>query len=86
MPIYEYQCERCGGRFEFMQRPGEPPPGGCPRCGGPLRKLLSPCGLIFRGTGFYATDYASKERAREGRSEDKGEGGEGGEGRKEQGS
>jgi len=79
MPIYEYQCERCGKRFEFMQRHGEQPPAGCPNCGGRLRKLLSPCGLIFKGTGFYATDYASKGRAQEGRSEGKeGEGKEGG--------
>jgi putative FmdB family regulatory protein len=68
MPTYVYECERCGHRFELMQGMTDPPRQRCPKCRGKVRRLLTPGGgLIFRGTGFYATDYKHKEeRARRG--------------------
>ena len=62
MPTYEYQCKRCKRTFEYFQFFGEPPKTKCEECGGKLTKLLSPgAGLIFKGSGFYATDYKAKE-------------------------
>lgn len=59
MPIYEYQCKKCGERVELMQRFSDPPLEKC-QCGGEMRKLLSPPALVFKGTGWYITDYARK--------------------------
>ncbi len=56
MPIYEYLCTRCDHRFERLQPVGSPPEP-CPRCGGTTRRLLGTVGLVFRGSGFYTTDY-----------------------------
>lgn len=58
MPTYEYQCDRCGKNFEFFQSMSEPRKETCEVCGGKLTKLLSAgSGLIFKGSGFYITDY-----------------------------
>ncbi len=62
MPIYEYACTSCGERTEAKQRFSDPPLEVCPVCGGRLRKLYSPVGIVFKGTGFYSTD-ARKDRA-----------------------
>lgn len=64
MPIYEYQCEACGHTFEAMQKFSDDPIASCVVCSGPVRKLLSPPGLVFKGTGFYATDYQRKKTAK----------------------
>lgn len=56
MPIYEYACTACGERTEVRQSFDEPPLQDCSLCGGKLRKLFSPVGIVFRGSGFYATD------------------------------
>jgi len=66
MPTYVYECERCGHRFEVLQGITEQPRQRCPECRGKVRRLLTPGGgLIFRGSGFYVTDYKHKEdRAR----------------------
>jgi putative FmdB family regulatory protein len=58
MPTYEYECLKCHHRLEVFQKISEPPLGECPRCKGKLKKLIS-CGsgLIFKGSGFYITDY-----------------------------
>ncbi|MBM3293131.1 MAG: zinc ribbon domain-containing protein [Candidatus Aminicenantes bacterium] len=61
MPIYEYECETCRKRFEKLQKASDPPCRKCPNCDGPLRKLLSPPAIQFKGKGFYITDYAKKE-------------------------
>jgi putative FmdB family regulatory protein len=58
MPLYEYQCESCGHRFEQIQKFSDPPLTECPNCGGPLRKLLSSPAIQFKGSGWYITDYA----------------------------
>jgi putative FmdB family regulatory protein len=72
MPTYVYECERCGHRFEVLQGITEPPRQRCPNCRGKVRRLVTPGGgLIFRGSGFYVTDYKHKEeRARRGETAD----------------
>ena len=58
MPTYEYVCEECGYRFERFQSMTEEPVKTCPKCGGKVRRLISTgAGIIFKGPGFYATDY-----------------------------
>lgn len=56
MPIYEYACTACGERTEARQSFSDPPLTECPHCGGSLRKLYSPVGIVFKGSGFYSTD------------------------------
>ncbi len=59
MPTYEYKCEKCGNQFEIFQSIKDDPLTWCAKCGhDSLKKLISvPAGLIFKGTGFYLTDY-----------------------------
>ena len=57
MPLYEYQCDSCGHRFERIQKFSDPAPDACPSCGGPVRKLISSPAIQFKGSGFYITDY-----------------------------
>jgi putative FmdB family regulatory protein len=60
MPTYEYECRKCGHRFEKFQRISEAPAKRCPKCRGAVRRLLGTGGgLIFKGSGFYITDYRS---------------------------
>lgn len=58
MPLYEYQCDSCGHRFERIQKFSDPPIAECPNCGAPVRKLLSSPAIQFKGSGWYITDYA----------------------------
>jgi len=60
MPLYEYQCETCGHRFEVIQKFSDAPLETCPKCGGVVRKLLSSPAFHFKGSGWYITDYARK--------------------------
>lgn len=60
MPTYEYACTACGERTEAKQGFDDPPLDTCLVCGGKLRKLYSPVGIVFRGTGFYSTDGRKK--------------------------
>jgi putative FmdB family regulatory protein len=57
VPIYEYQCEDCGDVVEAFQKMSDEPLTVCERCGGPLRKVLHPVAIHFKGSGFYTTDY-----------------------------
>jgi len=58
MPTYEYACANCGHRFEEFQRISAEPIRECPKCSGRLERVINGgVGLIFRGTGFYLTDY-----------------------------
>jgi putative FmdB family regulatory protein len=57
MPLYEYECDACGRRFERIQKFSDPPETVCPTCGGAVRKLLSSPAIQFKGSGFYITDY-----------------------------
>ncbi len=59
MPIYEYQCQKCG-TFEVSQRITENPLGKCPTCKGKVKKLISNTSFQLKGTGWYVTDYARK--------------------------
>jgi len=63
MPLYEYECERCEHRFEKIQKFSDPPVKECPKCGGPVRKLMSSPAIQFKGSGWYITDYARKDSA-----------------------
>jgi putative FmdB family regulatory protein len=56
MPVYEYECEQCGVRFERLQRMSEAPLTDCPECGGHIHRVMQPVGVIFKGSGFYVTD------------------------------
>jgi putative FmdB family regulatory protein len=57
VPIYEYQCDDCGASFEAFQKMSDDPHVECDKCGGPLRKVLHPVAIHFKGSGFYTTDY-----------------------------
>ena len=61
MPTYEYECTACGQHIEVFQRFSEDPLTTCGVCGGPLRKVFHPAGIVFKGSGFYATDSRSKK-------------------------
>ena len=56
MPIYLYQCDTCGVRFERRQAISELPLTDCPECDGHVRRIIQPVGVIFKGSGFYITD------------------------------
>jgi putative FmdB family regulatory protein len=60
MPLYEYQCDACGARFERIQKFSDPLVTVCPTCGGRVQKLISSPAFQFKGSGFYITDYARK--------------------------
>lgn len=60
MPTYEYKCDDCGYTFERFQGIKDKPITKCPKCSGNVRRLIGPgAGVIFKGSGFYATDYAN---------------------------
>lgn len=60
MPTYTYRCENCGVQFERQQRFNDPPLTKCPECKKKaLRKVYTPVGIVFKGSGFYATDHRS---------------------------
>lgn len=70
MPTYEYECEKCGHRFELFQSMKDEPRKRCPKCRGKVRRLLGTgAGMIFKGSGFYATDYRSDSYQKEKKSD-----------------
>jgi putative FmdB family regulatory protein len=68
MPLYEYQCDVCAHRFEVIQKFSDAPIEVCPKCGGPVGKLLSSPAIQFKGSGWYITDYARAGKATDGSS------------------
>ncbi len=56
MPTYDYQCRSCGHVIEVIHAMTDDGPSVCERCGGSLRRVLYPAGIIFKGSGFYSTD------------------------------
>jgi len=56
MPIYSYKCTKCDHHFEVRQRFSDDPLTECPVCGSPVRKVITPVGIVFKGSGFYVTD------------------------------
>ena len=63
MPLYEYECDGCGQRFELIRKFSDPPVTSCTTCNGSVRKLFSSPAIRFKGTGWYVTDYARKPSA-----------------------
>ena len=64
MPLYEYQCDACGRRFEIIQKFSDGPPDACRQCGkGPVHRLASSPAIQFKGSGWYVTDYAQKGKS-----------------------
>ena len=64
MPLYEYECDACGKRFEVIRKFSESALDACTKCGkGPVRRLMSSPAIQFKGTGWYITDYASKGKS-----------------------
>ena len=60
MPLYEYQCQKCGHRFEKIQKFSDALVKKCPECGGKVEQMLSAPAVQFKGSGWYVTDYAKK--------------------------
>jgi len=63
MPLYEYQCKKCGHRFEKIQKFSDKPVKKCPECGGLVEQTISAPAVQFKGSGWYVTDYARKSHA-----------------------
>src|ERR1051326_2639184 len=63
MPIYEYECGKCGHRFEKIQKFSDPPLEVCEKCGGHVHKMQSAPAFQFKGTGWYVTDYAKSGKS-----------------------
>jgi len=61
VPTYQYACTECGDRLEVVQRFSDDPLSVCAACGGRLRKVFSPVGIVFKGSGFYRTDSRSAD-------------------------
>jgi putative FmdB family regulatory protein len=63
MPTYEYECGKCGVKFEKFQNMSDKPLSKCPQCSGDVKRLIGKgSGIIFKGSGFYATDYKKTEK------------------------
>jgi putative FmdB family regulatory protein len=63
MPTYEYACHDCNNRFEKWQKMSEAPLTTCPTCGGSVRRVFYPAGIVFKGSGFYKTDHPGSASA-----------------------
>src|SRR5438105_1026555 len=59
MPIYDYRCNSCGNRFDLRQSFSDEPGAKCAQCGGSATRVLHPVGIVFKGSGWHATDYRS---------------------------
>ena len=68
MPIYEYQCEKCGAHLEVLQRMGDKPLTRCTKCKGKVQKVVSMSSFQLKGSGWYVTDYAGKKKTSTGDS------------------
>ncbi len=66
MPTYDYVCDKCGVKYEKFQNMSADPDTECPECGGKVRRLIGAgAGVIFKGSGFYQTDYKKAPQAPE---------------------
>lgn len=70
MPTYVYECKTCG-EFDKWQSFSESPLSACPTCGGPVRKLITPAPIVFKGSGWYSTDKAGSSSKTVGTSSEK---------------
>jgi len=75
MPLYEYECKKCGHRFERIQKFSDPHVKKCPDCGGAVEQVISAPAVQFKGAGWYVTDYAKKGSASASSSSDGDSGG-----------
>jgi len=71
MPTYEYACSKCGEHLEVVQSFKDDPLERCPACRGRLRKVFSPVGIVFKGSGFYKNDSRDSKKAKSGTATDK---------------
>ena len=74
MPLYEYECEECGHRFEMLQKVADSPLKVCVKCEGKVERLLSSPAIQFKGSGWYITDYARKGETPPAQDSEKSEG------------
>lgn len=65
MPLYEYECAKCGKRTEKIEKLSGPHLKKCPHCGGKVERMLTAPAIQFKGSGWYVTDYAGKSSAKE---------------------
>ena len=63
MPTYHYRCSECGHAFGFFQKFAEDPLTECPECGGPIRRIPQPVGIVFKGSGWYVTDSRDAKKS-----------------------
>jgi putative FmdB family regulatory protein len=63
MPTYEYQCTKCDHSFEIIQKITDDPISDCEKCGGRVRKVMFPVGIVFKGSGFHINDYRKPEKS-----------------------
>jgi putative FmdB family regulatory protein len=63
MPTYGYKCKSCGHEFEILQKMSDAPLKTCPNCSGELQKKMYAAGVIFKGSGYYTTDYKASKSA-----------------------
>ena len=71
MPTYQYACTECGEQLEMVQKFSDDPLTVCPACSGRLRKVFSPVGIVFKGSGFYRTDSRANNGAKDGAKDGK---------------
>ena len=71
MPTYQYACTECGEQLEMVQKFSDDPLTACPACSGRLRKIFSPVGIVFKGSGFYRTDSRASNGAKDGAKDGK---------------
>ncbi len=60
MPTYGYRCSKCANEFDVQQKMSDPSGAACPKCGSPAQRLFFPTSIVFKGSGFYATDNRGK--------------------------
>lgn len=62
VPVYEYKCSECDGKLEVLKKISDPDPKTCDKCGGNMKKILFPAGIILKGPGFYHTEYGKGKK------------------------
>ena len=73
VPTYDFECQTCHHRFEVTQKITDPNPDKCPQCQGPVKKVFSAVGIVFKGSGFYKTDSRPSSSSSEGSSSSSGD-------------
>ena len=73
MPTYHYRCSDCGHSFDFFQKFADDPLTECPECGGPIRRVPQPVGIVFKGSGWYVNDSREAKKSTSASSDGSGE-------------